>query len=409
MTTFGRLLGVLLLVTLAVMATALPASAHTEIDPMSPQDGVRLSAAPETLEIGFSDAVAASDLDVRAEIDGEPVPLGSVTVDGHVVRVAVGPGQPPGSWLVQVTAAGPDGHPVHTGYAFVVGDGPLVTVDGSAIAAGPDAVSRVRSFLDLLVHLGVLLPAGGLALLLTWRGGLAQRRTLLTITAGAAVAAEASVAQAVLHGAAIHGDGLGSAFMHLDAAWLTPYGRLALVRAVAVIALAALLVRASSGRRPHCENGAITAGVVVVLSLVASSHLVGAPLGLLLGMVHVGAICLWLGGLVLMGTSRTPPPPEAWSRWTIVAPWCFGLAVLTGVASVAALTTAPPGPARAAWWSLLLLKMVGVATAAALALVARSAVRASASSVLVRRAVVTEAVVGLVAVAGAVGLASTQL
>jgi putative copper export protein len=285
----------------------------------------------------------------------------------------------------------------------------LVTADGTVASARHDAVSRVRGGLDLLVYLGVLLPAGGLTLLLIWRAGLAQRRTLLAITGGAAVAAVASLGEAVLHGAAMHGEGLGSVLMHADAAWLTPYGRLALVRAVAVLALAALLVVASAGKRPGYENGAIAAGVVVLLSLTASSHLVGAPLGLLLGMVHVGALSLWLGGLALLGTARTPPPPEAWSRWTIVAPWCFGLAVLTGAASVLALTSASPGPARGAWWSLLLLKLVAVAGTAALALAARSAVRASASSELIRRAVVTEAALGLAAVAGAVGLASTQL
>lgn len=409
MTALRKLLGVLLLVVLAGVATASPASAHTQIDPMSPYDGARLTATPTDLEIAFSEPVAASDLDVRATIDGEPVRLGSVSVDGHVVRVAVGARHPAGSWLVRITAAGWDGHPVQTSYAFVVGDGPLVTADGAVTAARPGAVSRIRGGLDFLVYAGVLLPGGGLALLLTWRSGLAQRRTLLTVIAGAAVASAASLGQAVVHGAAMHGDGLGSVLMHADAAWLTPYGRLALVRAVAVAALAAFLVLASAARRPNHENGAIAAGVVVLLSLAASSHLVGAPLGLMLGMVHVGALCLWLGGLALLGTATELPPPEAWSRWTVVAPWSFGLAVLTGAASVLALTTASPGASRGAWWSLLLLKLVAVAGTAALALAARSAVRTSARPDLIRRAVLTEGVLGLVAMACAVGLASTQL
>jgi copper transport protein len=409
MTALRTLLGALLLITLAGVATAAPASAHTQIDPMSPRDGVRLAATPDDLMIAFAEPVTAADLDVHATIDGRPIRLGHVSAEGQLVKIVVGSGLPQGSWLVRITAAGFDGHPVHTSYAFVVGKGPLVTADGAVSTAGPDAVTRLRSGLDLLVYLGVLLPAGGLVLLLTWRSGLAQRRTLITITAGAAIASLASLAQALLHGAAIHGDGPGSVLMHVDAAWLTPYGRLALVRAVAVITLAALLVLASAGGRPQSENGAIAAGIVVLMSLVASSHMVGAPLGLAFGMVHVGAICLWLGGLTLIGTAQSPPPPEAWARWTIVAPWCFGLAVLTGAASAMALTTAPPGPARAAWWSLLLLKLVGVATAAALALVARSAVRSSAKPELIRRAVVTEAVVGLAAVAAAVGLAGTQL
>jgi copper transport protein len=76
MTALRTLLGVLLLIVLAGLATASPASAHTQIDPMSPRDGARLTATPDTLEIVFSEPVAASDIDVRATIDGEAARLG---------------------------------------------------------------------------------------------------------------------------------------------------------------------------------------------------------------------------------------------------------------------------------------------------------------------------------------------
>jgi copper transport protein len=122
-----------------------------------------------------------------------------------------------------------------------------------------------------------------------------------------------------------------------------PYGRLLVLRllAIAAIAPASLRLLASGGEaaRARAENVVIAAALVLALSFSAAGHAVDDRIPvvtLLADMTHLGAMALWLGGVLVLAVCSPAPnlsasTPAAVRRFSKLAAWLVGVVAVTGV------------------------------------------------------------------------------
>ncbi|MDQ3989339.1 MAG: copper resistance protein CopC [Actinomycetota bacterium] len=127
-----RVLALLLLVGSALLAGAVPASAHTELIGSDPVDGSRTAAGPSRIALTFSEAVQTGFTTVTViGPDGAPWQAGPPIQDGAVVTVPVRPLGPVGEYTVGYRVLSVDSHPVQGAVRFTL------TAPGPGTAAAP--------------------------------------------------------------------------------------------------------------------------------------------------------------------------------------------------------------------------------------------------------------------------------
>jgi copper resistance protein C len=108
-----RLGAALLLTGLALVGTAAPAFAHTELLSSDPAAGTSLPAAPKQIQLTFSEAVGLPDNPVTVTgPDGSTWKVGQATVAGAVVTVPVEATGPAGEYVVDYRVLSDDGDEV---------------------------------------------------------------------------------------------------------------------------------------------------------------------------------------------------------------------------------------------------------------------------------------------------------
>lgn len=133
----------------AVLATALPASAHDSLVHSTPEADERLAAAPESITLTYSgELLVLGDSTQGAVVlvidqDGRDWATGEVTVTGSTVTAAIEPGMPDAGYQVRWQVVSEDGHPISGIVPFTIGDAePLTTqapTDADAPPVEPDA------------------------------------------------------------------------------------------------------------------------------------------------------------------------------------------------------------------------------------------------------------------------------
>lgn len=145
-----------------VMAAAGPASAHTTLVRTDPADGARLTSAPRTVTLEFSENIGRGHVAVTAP-DGTRVKTADVRTLDHTLRAAVAPGDQRGRYTVAYRVVSADGHPVIGTFTFTTTTGRSVTqVEVDATPDDSSFVHRHRS--HLLLGIGAAAVAIGLIL-----------------------------------------------------------------------------------------------------------------------------------------------------------------------------------------------------------------------------------------------------
>ncbi|WP_427168514.1 copper resistance CopC/CopD family protein [Streptomyces sp. C1-1] len=304
---------------LALLVGAPVASAHTELESSTPKDGARLSHAPGTVTLTFSEALDLADVHVAA--GGRPltvarpatgqrraasvvvtlphatVEAGRVTLDWHVVDEE-------------------DGHPTSGSVSFVIGAGasasaPAAGNDAAAAPAPSDAVRKVWVAVRWVDYLALALFVGGLGFLaMLWPQGSQDRRTRRILAVSWAAGLVATLAGAGLQGAYGALGGLG------DALKVSTYTDLltsevgvvlacrALMWVLAAVVLAALM---QGGERAARSPGWRVGAAAVSLGLLRTTGMAGhnsegshPGWGAVADLVHLLGVCLWLGGLAFL-------------------------------------------------------------------------------------------------------------
>lgn len=406
----------------AVLLQADPAGAHAVLRQTIPVRDAVLGTPPAEVVLRFSEPVMAVPGKIRViGPDGTRADRGDPAVRGRVVTVALRTDAPTGTYVVSYRVLSADSHPVSGAFTYAVG-APSATTPEPAGEATTDPVVRVLIPLTKFVgYAGLVLLVGPAALLaVLWPRRLSRRAPTRLVWTGLGLTGLATLAGLVLQapyatGAPLTGitvadlrDVLGGAF-----------GTVHVVRLGVLAAAATLLHPLLAGRAGTPDRVVLTAlGVVGVTTWPLAGHAAASSVpiaSVLADAVHLTAMAVWLGGLLVLVTSllRSANRPEldeilpTWSRWAALAMSALLLAgtiqALVEVGSPAALVTTTYG------W-LVIAKVTLVAGVIAVAAFSRRLVRARVAPEQpgrLRRLVGVEVAIAGVAVAVAAVLVQT--
>ncbi|HZM40991.1 MAG TPA: copper resistance protein CopC [Acidimicrobiales bacterium] len=298
---------------LALVLTPARADAHAELLSTEPAAGEHLATAPDQVVLHFSEAVNLGDDLVRVlDSAGDEVDAGDpVHLNGERSSVALPlPSLDDGGYVVSWRVISSDGHPVGGAFTFRVGD-------ASAAAPGEDqaliddvlggsgqgdtvlgvvyGVARFAAFAGVIVLIGAIAFVAWL-----WPAGRDDRRARRIGAVAWWTALVATLACIPLYAAYVVGGSLGDA---LDPSLIGDElghqnGRAWLARA---LLLAVIAVVARSKRADRWLLSGLGAALLVTISL--TGHAVSGdlvPLAFVTDLAHLGAVSVWLGGLVVL-------------------------------------------------------------------------------------------------------------
>ena len=349
-----RFLAGIAAVAVVLVGWAAPASAHASLEGSSPTAGAVLAEPPGQIELTYDEPVEVALGAVRVyDSNAERVDRGNVDHDGDAVTQAVEPDLADGSYVVTWRVVSEDGHPIHGAFTFQVGD--VATGDTDALArrllaadGGSEAVGVLYAFVRFALFAGLVLLVGAASFcLVAWPEGLGRPgvRRLLWWAWGAATAA--TVVSVGVHGAYVGALPLADA-VDVDvvsSVFDTRYGRTALLRLVLlVVAGTALLAGGRTDERdapvatvPRVALGVLGVALLVTLGLSGHAATGDLPaLALPADVVHLAAVGLWFGGLVVVLSVLLPTGDPAVlarvvPRFSSVAFASVAALVVTGV------------------------------------------------------------------------------
>lgn len=300
----------LVMSTVAIVA-APSAAAHAELIGTAPGDGDRLGASPRQVTLDFTEQV----LPVRDGIElldaaGDVVATPEPRVDGSSLTVPL-PELDTGGYVLSWRVVSRDTHPISGAFSFGVRADP---VDAAGVAP-EDTVAGGSPAISLLRWLGfaglALLLGGSAFLLLCWPAGRALASVRRLVWAGWAVVVVAAVAAIPVQGAYVAGAALTPAV--LADALTSQFGILHLVR-LTVLALAVPVLRRTlrpdepPSWRLAAPGGVLAAAVAATFAGTGHSAAgIWPPLAIVSDTVHLSAVGLWAGGLVLLAVHALRP------------------------------------------------------------------------------------------------------
>jgi copper transport protein len=326
---------------LAGVAAAIPASAHAELISADPASGTVLDGAPSELTLRFSESVTQVPSAMKLlAADGTAVPLGRTVVEGNTLRVPMPGSLPDAGYVFVYRVISADSHPVAGALTFTVGASATAASSAdiaAAVGGGSNPmVSALAGINRWGGYAGVVLLIGVPAFIVLCRRDGAGDPLLRGLTAaGGALVALTALVSLPLQAARSSGSGLGGGFEEIDTVLDTTYGEAALARLVLVVVLVpALWVAARSAL-------ALVLVVPVALAVLVTFARSGHPAvgeypwaTTAVDVVHFGAVAVWIGGLVVLGTRLLPRPPAdcaaTLARWSPVAMGAVGTLAVTG-------------------------------------------------------------------------------
>jgi len=399
----ARALCCLLLALVGAGLGAASASAHATLVRTTPADTAVLRVQPQQVRLQFSEPVELGPNSLRLlDATGAQVKTAApVHAGGSVALLPLPPRLARGTYVVAWRVTSADSHPVSGAFSFSVGAASSL-VDTSATGSASravevaDAVGRGVSFLGFALLIGA-----ACVLVLLWPGAASARgRRVIWVGAGASVVG--TVAVLLLQGPYAAAEGLGGAFKPslISFSLSTRFGhalvaRLLLTLALCVV-LAALLgdargwLRARLGRRALLAlAAACTVGLALTWTLTDHSRTGVQPgLGVPVASLHLLAMALWLGGLVLLvvcALARDESlPAGAIARFSRLALGCFAVLAASGVYLAWRQSGSLPALPATVFGRLLLIKTGAVLAIVALAFRSRRAVGRGGADLLAR-------------------------
>lgn len=303
-------LAALLSVLAALLIAASPATAHAVLESSTPAADAVLQQAPSSVSLVFDESVTLLPDSVRVfGPDGKQVDdktVGHAHGDPATAEVGLRDDLPDGTYLVSYRVVSADSHPVEGAYTFVVGHASRTAAPVPTDDNGSRSVEVTLGFSRWLSYAGSALGLGGLAFLAwCWPAGWRRRRATLLVSGGVGALAAGTALSLVLKGPYDAGLGLGSMGDRtlLREVLGTTYGRALDVR-LFLIALVVLLLTYRDRVRPRVvaiASMVLLAGVGVTFALCGHAAAGGhRPLAIASDTLHLTAMSLWLGGLLLL-------------------------------------------------------------------------------------------------------------
>jgi copper transport protein len=304
-----------------VIATAAPAFAHATLLTTEPQPGGVFQTSPPFVNLRFDQPVQVSLGGIRVFTSGKSrVDTGAPEHPGGAgdqVRVTL-PKLSPGTYVVTWRVISADSHPVEGAFTFGVGASSSGQAKGGLEASllsaqsGSRSVGIVYGFVRGVVYAALALLIGGAVFVaFVWPAGRRNRRARRLVWAGWIALAVSTVLALVLEGLYASGLPLSKFFdVHVfDDVLGTRFGHVSLLR-LALLALAYPLLRMLFPRRDPASvlpKWWAAAAVVLATGLALTPGLDGhastgrwVPFAVPADVIHVLAMCCWLGGLAVL-------------------------------------------------------------------------------------------------------------
>ncbi|WP_028068093.1 copper resistance CopC/CopD family protein [Solirubrobacter soli] len=381
------------IVLLALLLGALmPASAqaHATIVRTSPADQQVLKTQPRVVSLEWSEAVDLGEHSVRLldsageEVKTAPAKHGPGGAATAVLELP--PGLADGTYVVAWRVVSSDSHPVSGAFSFSIGTPSQVVFDtGSSSSAAVrtlDAIGRGIAFAGLALALGA-------AFVLFALDGPARARRLLWGGVGALVFG--SLVVLLMQGPYASGGSVLDAFdpSSLSFSLGTRFGQAVLARIVLTVAFAVLLARGLRVPAALCGIALIFTWTLVDHSRTGVQTWLGVPAASL----HLLAMALWFGGLIVVLVCGEDAPLARFSRVALV---CFVVLGVTGVYLAYRQSGELGALPNTVFGRLLLFKTAAVLGIIALAYFSRRAVQRRSTP---RRTVAGEAFLGVAVLA----------
>ena len=291
-----------------------PASAHATLTSSSPADGSRLRTAPASVTLHFDENVGITYVHVTDQT-GKRVESGTASHPGGVgavVRVGLKPGLRDASYTISYRMVSADSHPIGGVVTFVVGNGALITRPQTT-SVTPAGVSTSLDVARWVSTLGFTALAGVWLVFAAWPAGRGERRVRRIVWTGWAAALLGSIAEVLLQGVNAAGAPITSAFKWtlIDATIHTNFGGWHLLR-IGLLGLTGLVLLFALRRgreRLWSEDALAPLGVVIAETFAIVGHArTTSPVWLSVGSdtLHLAAIGVWLGGLVMLVVAVLP-------------------------------------------------------------------------------------------------------
>lgn len=409
-------------VLVALVGSSSPVSAHASLESSDPSPSAVLESSPDVIRLEFTEPVSpAADAVSLFDASGAAIRGGSVG-SGESPTVVVLSGFPTladGIHVVAWRVVSSDGHLVQGAFTFTVGSVDASGVDvgeliGGVLAgrSGASGVDTTLVIVRWISFLAVVTALGGLAFFV---GAVVDRRRVGTMVLGSLVV----LTLATLVHLAVQGVYLESTDWSglIDSdVWSrvldTRFGVGAVVRLalIAVLVLLVLVVPTDDDDRAErrvttswWQSSVALVGAATLVTFSVGGHPSAVPLAgvaVLVDAAHMGAISLWIGGLVTVlvaGRGRS----EAITRLSRTATYAAPLAVVTGVWQTWRIGGGFGDLSDTSWGRGMIVKIAAVLVLLALGGVARVAVRRSLDTEprRMRRLIGTEIVVALAVLA----------
>lgn len=151
---WARLLVTFVGAVLALLGSAMPASAHNELRASRPENGQTLSTAPTAIVLTFGEPAVAMGTQIAVTGPSGVVSSGEPHLVGNTVSQDLLPGAPAGTYTVAWRVTSADGHPVTGTITFTASraaPGQPSTPGGSPAAPAPAQPTRLPGSLKLLI------------------------------------------------------------------------------------------------------------------------------------------------------------------------------------------------------------------------------------------------------------------
>ena len=298
------------LIALLVLSAG-PASAHAMLVGSDPEADAVLAAPPSSVSLTFNEAITLVPDSVRVfGPDGSRVDegvAGHIHADGATAAVGLRADLTAGTYLVSYRVVSADSHPIAGAYTFVVGHATRTpTLSDSGTGTGSDAVDLGLGLSRWLSYAGSALGIGGFAFLVwCWPRGWASRRARLIVIGGVGSLVVGTLLALLLKGPYDEGSGLGSVTDGplLRQVLSTTYGQALDARLLLIAGLVLLLTYREQLPRQviYAAPAVLLVGVGVTFALCGHAAAGGhRPIAVASDTLHVAAMSIWMGGLVLL-------------------------------------------------------------------------------------------------------------
>jgi copper transport protein len=376
---------------LVVLLPATPASAHATLLKTDPERGSILNEAPSAVTLTFSEAVGTrlGRLTV-VDPDGKRATEGKMTQGKPTeATVALKKDLRQGTYLVSYRVISADGHPISGGYTFSIGapSQQATKIDDSTEAEVDPLVRGILSVSKFTGYLGVALLGGAVLMLAAlWPRRLDVAGPAKLVWIGWGLLFGGTLASLLVQAPYSTGGTLADiTWDDLTATASTVVGKAQVIRLGLLVAATTLLWRVTKAKPlGTAEWGLLTAfGTLTLFTWPFAGHAWASP-GRLLSIpadaIHVGAMAVWIGGLVVLARYLLPAAKAdelavilpVWSRWATYAVIALAftgtIESLLEIGTFGALLTSTYG-------RLVIAKIVGLAAILSVAALARAWVR----------------------------------